>query len=170
MLSQCVLSREPDFVQSCFLTIFKTLQWLTSLTKQTQNSLASHVRFWYQYKNCFPIFISNHKSLTLWAHWITLHFPNVLSTTFHSAIFEPLFVSFLQWGMEFPPSSLPVNILPWPSLECYHGSWSVCWSLRIWEICHLDKFWVFDFLCCWLATRVHFLTCQQDSLDSIFLF
>lgn len=78
--SQCVLSREPDFVQSCSLTIFKTLQWFISLTKQTQNSLASHVRFWYQYKNCFPIFISNHKSLTLWAHWITLHFPNVLST------------------------------------------------------------------------------------------
>lgn len=90
--------------------------------------------------------------------------------TFHFAVFELLFVSFLLWVMESLSFSLPVNILPWPCLECYHGSWSVWWCLRIWEIHHLEKFWVFDFLYFRLATRVDFLACQQDSSFWIFSF
>lgn len=153
-----------DFVQSYFLTLFKTLQWFTYPTKQTQNSLVSHVKFWLSVQKLLSHFYFQPQEPYSLG---TLNRAPFSKHTFHFAIFEPLFVSFLLWGMEFPPSSLPVIILPWPCLECYHGSWSVCWCLRIWEICHLEKVWVFD-LYCRLATRVHFLTCQQDSLDWIF--
>lgn len=117
-----------------------------------------HMRsFDYQYKNCFRIFIFNLRTLSL--RHTESHF-----------IFKMYFSLCYLWAFVcvipsvrmdgIPLFSFPLNILPWPCLECYHGSWSMWWCLRIWEIHHLEKFWVFDFLCFKLATRVHFLVCQ----------
>lgn len=154
------LSSEPHFVQNCFLTLLKNLPWFTSPTKWTQNSLALHVSFDYQHKNCFLIFIPNHMN------------PNYPLGTWIMSIFKMYFPLCYLWAFVcvipslrkgIPPFSLPVNILPWPCLECYHGSWSVWWCLRIWEIHHLEKFWIFDILYFGLATRMHFLACQEDS-------
>lgn len=155
-----VISLEPKFVQNCFLTLIKNLQWLTSLTKYTI-AVASHVRLWLSVQKLFSHF------------YFQTHEPYPLGTlicvpfskyAFYFAIFDLLSVSSLLLGMDsLPPFSLPANIIPWPHLECYHASWSVCWCLRMWEQYHLEKFWVFIFLYCKLATRVHILVCQQDS-------
>lgn len=116
---QCDLSKEPDFVQSCVLTLFKTLQWFTSPTKQTQNSLASHVRFWLSVQKLLSHFYFQPQKPYPWAHWIALHFPNVLSTLLSLSLclchsFSEGWNSLPLLSSQYPTLTL-LGMLPWIS-------------------------------------------------------
>ena len=91
-----------------------------SPTKQTQNSLASHVRLWLSVRKLLSHFYFQHwMNPTLWTHRIVLHFPKILSTLLQ------VFCYFFSKGYNL--SSFLFQLISYLDL-----AWNATMDLEVW--------------------------------------